>query len=110
MGLVIPAVLLILTVPLVIAMMRANELFVLRARRGKLVPVRGRIPKELFDDIADVLARAGLDEFEIRGVIEDGRPRLHGGGAEVPRAVRQQLRNVVGRWRVAEIRNAPKVG
>jgi hypothetical protein len=108
-GLLIPALLLVLAVPLVIAMMRANELFVLRAKRGKLTRVRGRIPKELLDDIGDVLARAGLDDFEIRGVIEDGRPKLYGGGGDVPRPVRQQLRNVVGRWQVAEIRNAPKV-
>jgi hypothetical protein len=108
-SLLIPALLLLLSVPLVVAMMRANELFLLRAEGGELRRVRGRIPKRLLDDIAEVLSRASIEAVELRGVIEDGRPKMYAIGIEVSRPVRQQLRNVVGQWQVAAIRNAPKI-
>ncbi len=107
-GLLVPLLLLILAVPLVVALMRANELFLLRVRGSELVRVRGRIPQKLLDDIGDVIARAGLDAIELRAVIEDGRPKMYASGAEVPRPVRQQLRNVVGQWQVSAIRSGPK--
>jgi hypothetical protein len=88
--------------------MRSSELFVVRAKAGELRRVRGRIPKKLLDDLADVLARAGIATLELRAVVEDGRPKMYASGAEVPRAVRQQLRNVVGQWQIGAIRRAPQ--
>lgn len=109
MALLVPALLLLLSVPLVVAMMRANELFVLRAEGGELRRVRGRIPQRLLDDLADILGRADLGDLELRGVIEDGRPKLYAPGRDdIPRAVRQQVRNALGQWEVAAIRQAPK--
>ena len=110
MALFVPALLLLLSVPLVVAMMRSNELFLLRVRGDQLVRVRGRIPQRLFDDLAGIVGRAGLSDVELRCIIEDGRPRLYGGGEdEVPRPVRQQFRNAIGQWQVAAIRQAPKL-
>lgn len=110
MALLLPALLLLLAVPLVVAMTRANELFVLRAQDGELRRVRGRIPLRLLDDLAAVLGHGGVTDIELRGVIEDGRPKIYASGQEdVPRAVRQQVRNVVGQWQVAAIRQAPKL-
>ncbi len=108
MGLIFPLVLLALAVPLVVALLRANELFLLRARGGELVRVRGRIPKKLLDDIGEVIGRAGIRAVELRAVVEDGRPKMYASGADVPRPVRQQLRNVVGQWQVSAIRTGPK--
>jgi hypothetical protein len=108
-GLLIPALLLLLSVPLVVAMMRANELFVLRIEGAELLRVRGRVPQRLLDDLADILGRSGLTEFELRCVIEDGKPKLYAPGHDdIPRAVRQQLRNTIGQWQTASIRQAPK--
>jgi len=89
--------------------MRASELFLLRVEAGELRRIRGRIPQRLLDDLAEILGRAGLESMELRCVIEDGRPRMYGGGDDdVPREVRQQIRNVLGQWQVASLRQAPK--
>ena len=90
-------------------MMRASELFVLRVQDGELRRVRGRIPQRLLDDLADVVGRADLRNLELRGVIEDGRPKIYATAEdELPRTLRQQLRNSIGQWPVAAIRQAPK--
>ncbi|MBM4360024.1 MAG: DUF3634 family protein [Deltaproteobacteria bacterium] len=108
-GLLVPALLLLLSVPLVVAMMRANELFVLRIEGAELVRVRGRIPQRLLADLADILGHSGLHELELRCVIEDGKPKLYAPGRDdIPRAVRQQLRNAIGQWQTASIRQAPR--
>jgi hypothetical protein len=110
MALFVPALLLLLCVPLVVSMMRASELFLLRIEGGELRRVRGRIPQRLLDDLAEILGRSGLESMELRCVIEDGRPRMYGGGDDdVPREVRQQIRNALGQWQVASIRQAPKL-
>lgn len=110
MALLLPALLLLLAVPLVVAMMRANELFLLRVEGAELRRVRGRIPQRLLDDCADILGRAGVLELELRAIIEDGRPKLYANGdEELARPVRQQLRNALGQWKVAALRQAPKL-
>lgn len=110
MGLLVPALLLLLCVPLVVSMMRSNELFLLRIDGDELRRVRGRIPQRLLDDLAGIVGRAGLTSIELRCVIEDGRPRMYGGGDdEIPREVRQQVRNALGQWQVAALRQAPRL-
>jgi len=90
-----------LSVPLWVALRRSNELFVLRVRGGRPELVRGRIPQALFDDLADVFAGTRVDA-EIRVVAEGGRPRVLLSGPQG--ALAQRVRNVVGRFRAAEIR------
>ena len=106
LSLVIPLLLLLAAVPLVLALLRANELFCLRVHGAKVRVLRGRIPQGLLDDIVDVFARAPADTA-VRAVIEDGRARLYV-EPELSEAVRQRLRNVVALWPVAKIRNAPR--
>ena len=109
MALLVPALLLLLSVPLVVAMMRANELFLVRIEGDELLRIRGRVPQRLMDDLADILGRDGVVSLELRCVIEDGRPRLYAGGDDaLPRATRQKLRNTMGQWQVAAIRQASK--
>ena len=105
---VIPLLLLLLMSPLVVAILRINELFVLRPKAGKLVVVRGRVPPKLLHDLDDVLRGAGHHDVGLRAVVEDGRATLYPEGAQLPAGVRQQLRNTISLWPVAKIRNAPR--
>jgi hypothetical protein len=96
---------LLASVPLTLAVVRANELFFLTIRDGHVSIRRGRIPQRLLDDVADVVrpvARASL-----RGVNEGGRPRLYAEGELGPEQ-KQRLRNLIGTWSTAQIRQAPR--
>jgi hypothetical protein len=97
--------LLLLSIPLILAIVRANELFFLRVRDGRVSVRRGRIPQRLLDDIADVLR--GVASATLRGVTEDGRPRLYAEG-DLGAEHKQRLRNLMGTWSTAQIRNAPR--
>ena len=92
-----------LCMPLVLAILRANELFFLRVRGGKVGIRRGRIPQRLLDDIGEIVA--GVEHATLRGVIEGGRPRLYAEG-ELGADHKQRLRNVIGTWSAAQIRQA----
>ena len=106
-SLIIPILLLLVAIPLVIALLRANELFVVRFRAGRARVVRGRIPQALLNDLADVLRSNPTEDVTLKGVVEDQRVRIYPEG-ELSDAQRQQIRNVVSGWPVAKIRNAPK--
>lgn len=108
MSLLIPLAMILLTIPLVVALLRANELFVVRRRAGRMRVVRGRIPQGLLDDLDDVLRTASIDDAELKAVVEDGRPRLYAQDQQFSRDVRQRLRNTISLWPVTKIRNAPK--
>jgi hypothetical protein len=107
-SLLIPLVLLLLSIPLVLALVRANELFLVRVQGGKARLVRGRIPPKLLGDIDDVAAATGASEAEVRAVVEDGKTAVYVHGRNIPRDMRQRLRNTISLWPVAKIRNAPK--
>jgi len=85
------------------AMRRANELFALSARAGKLELLRGRLSPALFSEFADIAARERLDGTEIRVLSESGSPRLVLRG-QPNTAVEQAFRNVLGRYPVSQIR------
>ncbi len=99
--------LLLLTAPLVVALLRANELFCLRLGGGRIRIARGRLPQRLLDAIRDVLGHPLSVEGTLRGVSEGGKVRLYA-DAELSDAQRQRLRNVVGQWSVTQVRNAPR--
>ncbi len=102
------AILLLLAVPLALAISRANELFCLEVRAGAPRLVRGRIPQRLLNDLADVLARPRVDHARLRAVVEDGRARLLVATGSLPESQLQRLRNVLGTYRVQEIRAGAK--
>lgn len=104
MSLVIPLLLLLGLIPLVLALLRANELVCIRAMGDRVTVVRGRVPPRLLADIGDILRRPPVDDVTIRIVVEDRSPRIYAEG-ELSDAQKQQLRNVVGSWPVAKIRN-----
>ena len=77
MPLALALVLLVLAIPLVVALMRANELFYIRVRGGKVRVARGRIPQKLLNDLAEILRDPPMDEGALRGVSEDRRVRIY---------------------------------
>ena len=89
-------------VPLVIAIRRSTELFVLRVRDGELRLSRGRIPQGLLDDIGDVVSTPALRQAELRVVRRSGKPELSSRG-HVPPDQMQRLRNVIGQYSVQRI-------
>ncbi|MFO0756552.1 MAG: DUF3634 family protein [Byssovorax sp.] len=107
MPLAIALLLLLLTIPLVVSLMRANELFCLKIKDGKVRVARGRIPPSLLGDLTDILGKPRVMEGTLRGVIEDRSARVYA-EAELTDAQKQQIRNVVGAVPVAKIRNAPR--
>src|SRR3954471_3303279 len=86
------------------ALRRANELFALTARAGKLELLRGRLPPALLSEFADIARREQLDNAEVRVLSESGVPRLLLLGAQAP-ALEQALRNVLGRYSVSQLRS-----
>jgi hypothetical protein len=107
MPLFLALVALVVSAPLVLALVRANELFFVRVRDGNMRLVRGRVPPRLFDDVADVVRKPAVVRAELRAVNEGGRPRLYAEGELSPEH-KQRLRNVIGAWSVQQIRNAPR--
>ena len=108
MSLLIPLLLLVLSIPLVIALVRINELFVIHVSQGKARVLRGRIPPGLLDDIEDIVGRLEVPAATIRAVSEDGRAAIYVHGKGLPRGLRQRLRNTISQWPLAKIRSAPK--
>ncbi|HMJ56007.1 MAG TPA: DUF3634 family protein [Polyangiaceae bacterium] len=107
MPLVLGLVALLASAPLVLALVRANELFFVRVRDGKVRIVRGRVPARLFDDLADVVQKPAVTHADLRAVNEGGRPRLYAEGELSPEH-KQRLRNVIGAFTVQQIRTAPR--
>lgn len=100
------ALLVVAALPLAIAILRSNELFRLRVRKGRVELVRGRLPPALLADVRDIFEKTTADA-DIRVVSEQQRPRAIIRG--VDGALAQQVRNVVGRFRLAEIRAGLRV-
>jgi hypothetical protein len=99
------ALLLVLCAPVAIAVVRANQLFVLRVKAGRLVFLRGRMPQSLFDQLNDLVKHApnGL----LIAVRDNGRPRLVARG-RFDAGLLQQIRNVIGLYPLAKLRAGGK--
>src|SRR6478735_2428985 len=102
MPLAFALLLLVLGVPLVVALLRINELFLVRVRGGQVRVARGRIPQALLNDFAEILRDPLLEEASLRGVVEDRRLRIYAEGP-LSEGQRQRIRNVVAGWPVAKI-------
>lgn len=86
---------------------RADELSVFELSRDGARLVRGRTPPELLSDVAEIARRAAVPTTVVRVITEGGTPRLIA-PADLPDAVVQQLRNVVGRHHLAHFRSGRK--
>lgn len=102
-------ILALLGVPLLVALSRSNELFVIEVRNGIPRAVRGRMPQRLLDELADVVRRPKLESARFKVVVEDRRARLVVTRGTIPPGQLQQLRNVVGTFPVPAIRAGGRV-
>lgn len=105
--LVLIIALLVVVLPLVVSLMRANELFCLRVEGRHVRILRGRLPQRLLNDMVDVLRAEAVGRGTVRVVVEDRRARVYVEG-DITREQAQRLRNTVSMWPVAKIRNAPR--
>ncbi len=105
MTLLVALAFVVASIPLTLAIVRANELFFLRIRDGRISVRRGRIPQRLLDDMTDVVRQ--VERATLRGVVEGRRPRLYAEGELGPEQ-KQRLRNLIGTWSTAQIRQAPR--
>lgn len=82
---------------------RARTFAVCSVNRGRLTIVRGKLPARVRSELEEVVARGGVASASFSIKREDGRPTLvlH---ALDDANVAQRLRNVVGRFSVAELR------
>jgi hypothetical protein len=95
--------------PLIVSIRRSTELFVIRVRDGQVRFSRGRMPQGLLDDIADVMDSPSIGRAELRAVRRGGRAELVTRG-ELSSEQLQRLRNVLGRYPVAQIMAGARPG
>jgi hypothetical protein len=95
--------------PLIVSIRRGADLFVLQVRDGQVRFTRGRMPQGLLDDIADVMDSPSLRRVELRAVRRGGRAELVTRGELSPEQL-QRLRNVLGRYPVAQIKSGARPG
>lgn len=118
-----PALILVAFVVVVLVLSaRANEMFRLSVRDGRVLVVRGRIPVGLLSDIRDVVGKPSVSmggdprypparpvaHATIRAVKESNAARLIVSGA-VDAGRAQRLRNVFGLYPIASLRAAPPI-
>lgn len=90
-------------VALFVAAQRARTVATCRVEAGKLSVASGKLPTRVLSELRDVAQRNRIHGATLRIVREDGRPRLLVKGTISP-AAEQQLRNVIGRFKLAELR------
>lgn len=82
-------------------------LFVLRVENGRVVAVKGRIPRRLLGDIADVVRQACCRETRVICRIEEQAARIRVYGDTNP-DLEQMLRNLVGEYPIPRLKQAPR--
>ena len=85
--------------------LRANELFFISIRDGRMLVVRGRVPAALLDAFSDVVTDARVTNASVRAMRDGRHARLVLGGVDDGTA--QRLRNVFGIHPMHELRSAP---
>lgn len=96
-------VLVALIAAVVLAADRARTIAVVRFAGGKALVVRGRLPPRVLAEIRDVAERNRLGGGSVTLKRESGAVKVVLSEVDDPRAA-QQLRNVIGRFRLAELR------
>lgn len=89
---------------------RGRELFLISARNGRVLVVRGRIPPGLLRDMRDVLEKARVRSATARGVrsaYDHGGARLVLAGVDENTA--QRLRNTFGMYPISKLAAAPAI-
>ncbi|MDB4974102.1 MAG: hypothetical protein JWN48_2443 [Myxococcaceae bacterium] len=87
---------------------RARELCVLSIRRGRLLVMRGVLPRSLYEAVSDVVARKRVRSGTLRVLRDGDRGRLVGRGLDEESM--QRLRNVLGTYPMARLLATPPLG
>ncbi len=95
----------LLVIPFAWSIYRSNELFVMEVRKGRTKVLRGRLPQPLANDLSDVFRRAKVRRANLRVVQEDRMPRVKVTDGELSDGTLQQVRNVLGRFDIAQIKS-----
>lgn len=82
---------------------RATDLFCIEVTNGTTRFTRGRVPQRLLQEMTEVVRRSRVTRGRIRARVEGGKPRLLVDG-DFSEGTTQQLRNVLGTFRLAQIR------
>lgn len=98
--LIVLLLIVVLVVPFVGLLQRANELFVLEVQRGEVTVVRGRVPPSLLRDLRDVLRNTPQATISAR--MENGLPMVR--AERLAENTLQRVRNVVGRFSKAQFK------
>lgn len=85
----------------------ALTLFVVRIHDGHVDYVKGRIPRRLLSEIADVAEKDQIKALLITCRIEERTAQLRFKGSSSP-DLEQVLRNLVGQYPLTRLRQAPK--
>ena len=88
---------------LYIVAQRARTIAVCEIELGRLRVARGRLSPKVASELRDVVTRTKVHRATVVIFKEDGKPALRFSGSMDPRA-QQQIRNVVGRFKIAELR------
>ena len=84
---------------------RAGELFYISVRDGELLLVRGRIPSDTLEALADVIRRSHVRNARLRAVALADRARLNMAGVDEFAA--QRLRNTFALFPLQQLQSAP---
>ncbi|MCE9579121.1 MAG: DUF3634 family protein [Deltaproteobacteria bacterium] len=102
--------LLAIGVPIVVWFLwRANELFYVSVRDGKLLLVRGRVPVSLMQAFADAVIEPTIARGSIRAYRTERGGQLSCGG-DIPEGREQRMRNAFMLYPSAQLRSAPRIG
>lgn len=82
-------------------------LFIIRIERGRIIGIKGRIPRRLLGDIADVARQERCEETRVICRLDDGAAQLSIYGDTNP-GFEQMLRNLLGEYPVARLKQAPR--
>lgn len=103
MNWLILALVVIAIAALVVSADRRRTIAVIEVKRGRANVTRGRLPPRVLAEVRDVAERNRLASGRVVLRRESGEVRLDLHGIGDARAA-QQLRNVIGRFRLAELR------
>lgn len=84
---------------------RAGELFYISVRDGEVLLVRGRIPSDALDSLADVVRRSRVRNASLRAVALADRAQLNMAGVDAQ--AEQRLRNTFALYPLQRLKSAP---
>lgn len=88
------------------ALSRANELFCISVRDGRVLVIRGAVPPNLLHSLADIVRRQRVERGTIRAIRASGHARLLTSG--IDEGTTQRMRNAFGINSISKLRAASR--